>query len=429
MLARIFPNVYEGWLVVGASAFIVTMIGATFFYGFGTVFNPLRAEFGWSAAATSFAFSLRQETSGIAAPLVGFVIDRVGPRRVMVFGILVVSAGLVLMSMMENLWQFYATMVVIAIGTTACGGQVGLVATATWFQTRRARAMSFMTLGGGIAGTFVVFVAALVEAVGWRDALRVMSVVILVFGLAGSVNIRSRPPRHHQPMDGIRRADYGAGDDDVVDWGIPIRQAITSRAYLLISFALIVNSFATTSLIVHQIPFLESIDVSTALAGATVGIFSFASIAGRLGLGYLADKYDKRLVLAFAIGLAVLAMPLLALAQNLWQAILALLLIAPGFGGAIPVRPALLADYFGTKYFGALNGITMLAMTFGGFGGPLLVGWLVDETGSYDAGWVVCGLVGALAIPAVLAATPPRALAEHYRRLALGPQGAEAAGD
>jgi len=429
MLARFFPNVYEGWLVVGASAFIVTMIGATFFYGFGTVFNPIRDEFGWSAAATSFAFSLRQETSGIAAPLVGIVIDRAGPRRVMAFGIVVVSVGVVLMSMMQNLWQFYATMVVIAIGTTACGGQVGLVATATWFQARRARAMSFMTLGGGIAGTFVVFVAALVDAVGWRDALRVMGGVILVLGLAGSVNIRSRPLRHHQPMDGIRRADYGAGDDDIVDWGIPIRQAITSRAYLMVSFALIVNSFATTSLIVHQIPFLESIGVSTALAGTTVGIFSLASIVGRLGLGYAADKYDKRLVLMVGIGLAVLAMPLLALAQNLWQAILVLLLIAPGFGGAIPVRPALLADYFGTKYFGTLNGITMLAITFGGFGGPLLVGWLVDQTGGYEAGWIVCGLVGALGIPAVLAATPPRALAEHYRRLALRSTRVGAAGD
>ena len=169
MLRRLFPDVYEGWLVVSASAFIITMIGASFFYGFGTIFNPVVDEFGWSVAATSFAFSLRQETSGLAAPLIGYTIDRIGPTKVLLAGIVTMCVGVLLMSYMQSLWQFYASMVIIALGTSSAGGQVGLVATASWFERRRATAMSVMTLGGGLAGLFVVFIAMLVEALGWRD--------------------------------------------------------------------------------------------------------------------------------------------------------------------------------------------------------------------------------------------------------------------
>ncbi|HET7738850.1 MAG TPA: MFS transporter, partial [Tepidiformaceae bacterium] len=119
MLRNRFPNVYEGWLVVGAVALIVTMIGAAFFYGFGLIFTPVREEFGWSNAAVAFAFSLRTEAGGLAAPLVGVGVDRFGPRRVLIGGIGLMALGVVMMSFMENLWQFYLAMIVIALGTSS----------------------------------------------------------------------------------------------------------------------------------------------------------------------------------------------------------------------------------------------------------------------------------------------------------------------
>jgi MFS family permease len=120
-------------------------------------------------------------------------------------------------------------------------------------------------------------------------------------------------------------------------------------------------------------------------------------------------------MMALAMALVVVGLPLLALAQELWQAMLAIMLIAPGFGGTIPVRPAILADYFGTKSFGTLNGIMSLAQTTGGAVGPWVVGVLVDRTGTYDLGWWISAGVVALAIPFVLLAAPPTALAERFR--------------
>ncbi|MFN8638918.1 MAG: MFS transporter [Dehalococcoidia bacterium] len=415
MLTRLMPRVYEGWIVVGSTAVVVTMIGASFFYGFGTIFNPLRAEFGWSAAATSFAFSLRQETSGIASPFIGMAIDRLGSRRVLFAGLALVALGVVAMSFMQTLWQFYLVMGLIAVGTSASGGQVGLVAIATWFEAKRARAMSIMTVGGGIAGTMVVGVAALVESLGWRGALRALALLIVVLGGLAAANVRSRPWNHPQPMDGLASAP-GIDVVPYEDWGIPVRIAIRSKSYLLFTYSILANGFATTALIVLQIPFFESMGVSKTAAGTSVAVFTVTSILGRLGAGFLADRFDKRYVLAAAVGSVGIGMPLLAFTHSYWPALAIMVIVAPGFGGAIPVRPAMMADNFGTRYFGTLNGITAFITTFGGFGSPILVGWLVDRTGSYDIGWVVCGLIGLTAMPAALMAHPPRALMATYRR-------------
>lgn len=407
---------YEGWLVVGAVALIVTMIGAAFFYGFGLIFTPVREEFGWSNAAVAFAFSLRTEAGGLAAPLVGVGVDRFGPRRVLIGGIGLMALGVVMMSFMENLWQFYLAMIVIALGTSSAGGQVGMVATATWFERRRARAISVMTLGGGVAGTLVVGVAWLVDAAGWRGALRWMGLIVVLLGVPLGLQVRNRPLDHPQPMDGIATADNDIGFElRGFNWGIPPRKAVRTKSFILLALGTAGMGFGTTALIVHQVPFLESLGISSGVAGATVAIFTLTSVVGRLGFGYLADKYDKRIVLAAALALTAIGMPMLAFVNNLWQAIAVLMIIAPGFGGSIPVRPALLADNFGTRYFGTMNGFIFLIMTIGSFFGPLLVGYVVDVTDEYTIGWLCAAAVVGLAIPSVLASGKPTALIAEYR--------------
>src|SRR5690606_11189880 len=104
-----------------------------------------------------------------------------------------------------------------------------------------------------------------------------------------------------------------------------------------------------------------------------------------------------------ARGLTAVGLLLLALATNVWLAMAAIVLIAPGFGGTIPVRPAMLADYYGTKSFGTLNGIMALAMTTGGAIGPWVVGFVVDQTGEYTLGWYLSAAIVAVAVPVVLA--------------------------
>jgi len=329
------------------------------------------------------------------------------------------ALGLVFMSVMENLWQFYAAMIVIAFGTSAAGGQVGMLATATWFERRRSRAMSIMTTGGGFAGLLVVGVAALVDATGWRPALRYMAAVVAGVGIPLGMIVRNRPALHAQPMDGLR--DPGPSQvsttltQRVKQWGVPVRAAIRSRSYIFLALSNIAFGFGTTALIVHQVPYLESRGISSTAAGASVAAFALISVLGRLGFGYLGDKYDKTRVLAVTIALTAAGMPLFAFSETLWLAMVALIIIAPGFGGAIPLRPALIADNFGTRFFGTLNGLMFTAYTFGAFFGPLVVGILVDQTDSYTAGWLACAAVTVAGAPLALLARPPAALIARWR--------------
>ncbi|RJQ12585.1 MAG: MFS transporter [Dehalococcoidia bacterium] len=408
MLRRALPGVYEGWIVVGSAAFVVLMIGASFFYGFGTIFNEVIDEFGWSVAATSLAFSLRSEVGGIAAPFIGVLIDRLGAQRVALGGVIISAVGVLLMSEIQAIWHFYAVMMVIAIGSSAAGGSVGLVAIASWFEARRAFAMSIMTLGGGVGGLLVVAIAALVEEFGWRGALRALAVIMLTVGIAFAVNIRTRPEDHPQPMDGVRASPDGKTLAPAVRWGMTLRQVMRSRAFIFMSLGLILMNFSTTAVVIHQIPYLErEMHVSKAVAGSSVAFFTMFSIVGRLGAGYLADRFSKRLIMVASCLFVLVGLPILAFADSYMVATAGILIIAPGFGGTIPVRPAMLADYFGTKFFGTINGVVALVTTTGGALGPWLVGWLVDTTGHYQAGWLLSAAVAAAAIPFFLLASSP----------------------
>lgn len=419
MLRKLYPNVYEGWIVVGSAGVIVLVVAATFFYGFGTIYNEVRAEFGWKNSETALAFSLRNEVGGIGAILVGIALDRVGPKRVLFVGITVAAGGVFAMSFMQEIWHFYVVMVVVALGSSAAAGQVGLTAVATWFQARRAFAMSIMTLGGGLGGLFVVGIAWIVEAAGWRDALRLLALAMLVVGFALGVNVRSRPKDHHQLLDGEKRNPED-GDTPVAaaeQWGVPVMVALRSPAFLLLSLALLGSSFGFVSLVVHQIPYFETqIGVSKSVAGSTIAIFTMLSIIGRVGFGWLADRYPKRLMMAGAMASLSIGLVVLGLAPNFWTAVVGVAIAAPGFGGTIPLRPSMTADYFGIKHFGTINGTVQFISTTGGAIGPWVVGYLVDVNGDYTAGWLIsAAVVAAVGIPAILLARPPDGLISHYR--------------
>ena len=410
MLHRLFPTVYEGWIVVVAAGVVMLVNGTTFFYGLGTIFNDLIAEFGWSVAATSLAFSLRTEVQGAAAPAIGYAIDRLGARVVLLAGVCVAGAGLFALSFVQNIWQFYAVMLLSAAGIGAAGGQVGMTATTTWFRTLRTRALAVMSIGGSLAGVLVVLIALLVEALGWRGSLRVLAVVYFVISAFAASNVRSRPSSHPQPMDGIT---WAPGSEAAVDDGVAMtaRQALHTRAFWLLAAGQAAAFFSIVSVILLTIPYLESLGYSKGVASTGLAVYTLSSVVGRVGFGFLADRGDKRHMLALGTALAAAGTVLLAVAgpagSSLAIAMVGLLILGPGFGGIIPVRTALMADYYGVRHFGTINGSAAFVMTAGAVIGPWVVGRTVDATGSYTLGWTIAAAVAWLAVPILLAVRPP----------------------
>jgi MFS family permease len=400
-------GIFFGWWVVFVSAALIFLTGGTFFYGFSVLFNPIVNEFGWSRAAVSFAFSLRSEVGGIAAPVVGFLVDRVGPRRLMVFGVVAVAVGFILLSRVETLWGFYGSVVVIAIGMSASVGPVGMVAVAHWFRRRRGRALAVMAMGAGSSGVMVVILAGLVSAFGWRDALLIIAVVQLVVCVPLALSVRNRPEDLGLLPDGD--VDDGPHREEVAAPGLAelegttVRQALRSSAFWRMALAVGLGNLGAVAIIVHQVPFFTgSVGLSQGTAAASVTAMLMVSVGGRFGFGYMSDLVDKRFVMAAAYALLALAVLLFATVYEPWQILLALPLFGLGWGGVIPTRPSLQAEVFGLRAFGAIQGLVFTVGTIGGLIGPVFAGFMYDQTESYRLSFVILAAFGFLAVPLIL---------------------------
>ena len=395
---------FYGWWVVGATASIVFLTGGTFFYGFSALFNPIEDEFGWSRASVSFAYSLRSEVGGLAALAVGFLVDRFGSRRLMVIGVVLVAIGFMLLSRIHSLPAFYGAVIVIAIGMSATGGPVGMVAIAHWFRRKRGRALALMTAGAGTSGVMVLVLEGLIQSFGWRDAVFLMGVVQLAVCVPLALTIRNKPADLGLMPDGdpVVRAD-GSAAVAVAAEGLTAVQAIKLPSFWLMAMAVMLTNLGMIAVIVHQIPyFTKSLGLSEGLAAGTVAAMTLISLSGRFGFGAMADAIDKRFVLATSFGLCAVALLMYATLYESWQIIYALPVFAIGWGGIIPVRPAFQAEYFGMKAFGAIQGIVFTVATLGGLIGPVFAGWMYDETESYRLAFVLLSFGAMTAVPLVL---------------------------
>ena len=419
---------FYGWWVVFASGGIIFLTGGTFFYGFGTLITPMTKEFGWSRAAIAGAFSLRTELGGVGAPVAGYLVDRMGPRRLVLVGVFLVGTGFILLSRIQEAWHLYAVAAFIAIGMSATAGPVAMTAVAHWFQKKRGRALALMTVGGGSSGVMVVVLASLIAAFDWRTALLIMGLIQWAVCIPLALVVRNRPqdlgllpdgepalPAERQVAADERQAPAGDAEGPGYgvaarqDEGLTIGQALRTRSFWLVAVAMSLIGFGSVAIIAHQVAFLEeSMGFSSLMASAVQMGVPIVSLAGRLGFGWLADYVDKRKLLAAAylfIGVGVI---LLATVQSAWQVPLYLIIFAPGWGGSISVRPAFQADYFGLRAFGSIQGLMFFVASVGAFAGPIFAGVVYDVVDSYRPAFLIVGLTALVAVPLVLMAGRPQ---------------------
>jgi sugar phosphate permease len=342
------------------------------------------------------------------------MVDRVGSRRLMMIGVTLVALGFVLLSRIHSLPAFYGAVIVIALGMSATGGPVGMVAIAHWFRKRRGRALAMMTVGAGTSGVMVLVLEGLISGFGWRSALVIMGVTQLVVCMPLAMSIRNRPEEigvriDNEPWEG----DPPAAEPPLKgrfqpEEGMTVAQALRSTSFWRLSLAVMLTNLGTTAIIVHQIPFFtSSVGLSEGLAAASVTVMTLMSLVGRLTFGQMADFRDKRFVMAAAFALAAFSLLLFATVYEPWQVLYTLPVFALGFGGMIPTRPAFQAEYFGLRAFGAIQGLVFTIATFGALIGPVFAGWVYDQTESYRVAFVVLSGGSFLAVPMVLSIRRP----------------------
>ena len=412
------PRIFYGWYIVAACVTMNFYLSLVFFQGFQAFFLPISKEFHWDRATTSGAFSLRQLESGLLAPLLGFTVDRWGPRAVIMCSVLVTGAGMVLMSFITNLWMFYAAFMVISLG--ASGASHGIswpVAIVNWFQRLRGRALGLAYMGPVVSGPFIVTMAMLESTVGWRDAVRVLGLGVCLIGVPLALMVRSAPKRYGYLPDGDppeeQKPERAVADPAIaseIAGGLSAGQAIRTRGFWLLLLVLGLQFVGLSGLSVHLIPLLEDIGYSSTQAASILGLVFLLSGIGRFGSGIVSDWIDRRLVLAGLLTSQVVATLFLTQIgpSALWQAGLFALFYGVGFGGTIPLRSLLIGDLFGSRAFGAIQGLIQGGAVAGGVFGPVFFGRVFDITHSYDLALYISSAISAVAIPTTFLLRLPR---------------------
>jgi len=388
-------KIFYGWWVVGACLLITLLLSGFVSFGFTAFFEPIVNEFGWSYTQISLAASLRGMEVGILAPLIGLVVDRWGPRRLLFVGTLIIGLGLIFLSRITSLGMFYWAFAVVAIGTSACSPTVVMTAAANWFRRKIGIATAIAGCGFALGSLLVPAVVRLIDILDWHTAIFILGVCMWVIGVPVSLLVRHRPEQYGYLPDGEQRSTVipheGTVPSQTYEVDIGVKQAVNSRAFWHIGLGMALVVLPVSAVITHVMPYLSSVGIARMTASLVATATPLVSIIGRFTSGWLGDRFNKKLVVTGFIAPMCFGLLFLRYASSevMWVLVPFIILFGIGWGGTGTLRPALLREYFGRRSFGTILGFTMGMTAVGTVIGPLFAGWVFDNWGSYHVAWIV----------------------------------------
>ncbi len=406
------PRVFYGWWVVAATFLIALYVGGVIFYGFTAIFEPIANELGWSYTQISFAASMRGLEVGLLAPLIGILADRWGPRRLIFGGAVITALGLILLSRVTSLGMFYGAFFLVALGMSACAMTVLMTAVANWFRRNVGIASGIAVSGFGFGGLLIPVIVALIDKYDWRMTVTILGLGMLVIVLPLALLVRHKPEQYGYLPDGEVKGtvifDNGSATLPAIEVDVRAKQALKTSAFWHIVLAYTYHIMVVGAVVTHVMPYLSSISVARSTSTLVATAIPLMSIGGRLSLGWLGDKFDRRWIAAGAfamVGLGVLCFGYASVAGT-WLLVPFLIFFSSGYGGLSALRPSLVMEYFGRKNFGTVFGLIVGISMLGNIAGPPLAGWVFDNWGSYQGIWLVFAGLALVAVISLLTVTP-----------------------
>ena len=398
-------GIFYGWWLTGVAAFVMIIGTVPIFQGMTAWFVVLEREFGWSRAQLSLAFSLTRAEGTIMGPLAGYLVDKVGPRRMVLSGLPVMGIGFILFSQVNNLWQFYGAFVLASMGAGFGTWLPMMTVLNHWFQKRRSMAMSLAMEGCALGG--VLLMPALAWAIdpdepdrlGWRLTAAGIGVVLIILAWPVSRLIRNRPEEYglrpdgrpeNQPERG-ERVGSGQGEGGIVDF--TWQEALRTRPFWLITIGHSATSIVIVTLTVHLGPMLTDLGYSLQMVAWVVSTYTGVGAVFTLVGGYIGDRVPMHLALFGFSVIQSVAVVILLSADTLPMILLFAVVLGIGFGGRTPMTTAIRGVYFGRRAFASITGISMIPMNIMLLVFPLFAGIMFDAVGSYQIPFSVLAIV------------------------------------
>jgi MFS family permease len=399
-------KVFYGWWIVLACAGVQWLAALTWMHSYGGYTLHLQEEFGWSMSILSLAFALTRLESGLLGPLQGWLVDKYGPRLILVIGTLIFGCGFFVFSQVNSITTYFVAFILIALGSSLGGFATLMVSIVSWFDLHRSKAIAWSQLGFSFGGLCVPFAMMGLEAFGWRDMALYSGIMVLVVGLPLVSLVRHRPEDYGEIPDGISIENNATNEESasnnprVMQISLTWRQAVKEPSFWMISAGHGLSLLTVSSMLAHLIPHLtRSLDYTPVEAGFVFALMTGIQTAGLFLGGYLGDRYDKRIICTICMAGHCFGLLAITYATGFSWVLAFAILHGLSWGVRGPLMVALRADYFEPKSFGTIMGISSLIVMLGMTAGPIAGGVLYDMYGNYELAFTViafCSLSGGL---------------------------------
>ncbi len=408
-------KVFYGWAIVGTSFLVVFSEAPTRSFLLSLFVVPITEEFGWTRSVLTGAVSMGAALSAVLAPGVGPLIDRYGPRMVIVGSVAITGSCILGLAFIDQVWHLYFLLIFARAFSSSAAMMAATVAVANWFIRKRGRAMAFSNSGTWTAiPIFLVVSQLLISLYDWRVAMFTMGVTSLVLAIPATLIFMKRRPEDVgllpdgdvHPPGSIDAAGRRRPQPLEASWSL--REAMGTRALWLIILATGLPSMAAQAANLHALASLTDRGIPTAAAAGTVTVTLLVSGVGTLFWGFLAERLHVRFTAALAFFISAVGLAILIYAGNIVLAFLYAAVYGLGFGGFRVLENMLFANYFGRRRLGTIAGFAKPFHLLTNAAGPLLASLSFDLRGSYTPAFILFSLAYLFASIALLLATPPK---------------------
>lgn len=413
-IGTMFSGRYYGWTITWALALTETVSFGILYYAFAALLVPMQSELGWSATAITGAYSLCALVSGLVAPLVGRWLDHHGPRVLMAAGSIAGTVLVIAWSQVETLAGFYLIWIGIGLASAAVFYDPAFTTLTQWFVRDRAKAMLIVTIVAGFASTiFLPLTGWLVHLHGWRTALIILAVILGITTIPPhALLLRHKPEDLGLGTDGDKlhpdTDEHSPGPESrFVEPGV----ATQSAGFRWMTAAFFLQTLASIAIGVHLIAYLTERGDGATFAATATGLIGAAQVAARIITTMLDRRLSMVVLTAIVFVLQALALVILVVWQQPAGVILTVILLGMGRGAVTLIRPGLLADLYGRKHFGTINGIQSLVISSARAIAPVATGVAYVLAGGYaPVIWVLAGIsllsaIAMLRVPGAAGAT------------------------
>ena len=398
-------RLYYGWVLVGALGVTETISWGVLYYAFSVFVTPMEADLGWSRGETTGAFSLALVVSGFAAIPVGRWLDRHGARLLMTTGSCVGVVLVLAWAVTDALVVFYALWAAIGLVMATVLYEPAFAVVAVWFDRKRARALTALTLIAGFSSTvFLPLAAWLVQIQGWRTALVSLAIILAVGTIpAHALPLRRRPEDLGLHADGDAASTLRAASRPR---DVPLGEAVRDSTFRWLMLGFCLSTAVAFGVHVHLVPILLDRGYAPTLAATLAGLVGAMQVLGRILMGPLTGRLSLRTLATGVLAVQPIALLVLLLVPGLLGVVAFVALFGAAKGCLTLVRPAFVAELYGRTNYASIAGVLAFVVTLAQASAPVGAGAAYDAVGGYQPILWALVVVSAVASACLLPVRP-----------------------